>query len=383
MKKIASVLLALCLLCVNVRATTSQGVDLTPQAKGAILIDYETGQILYEKNSSAKLYPASMTKMMSLLLVIESIHNGRLSWDTEVTASQHASSMGGSQIFLETGEVMTVEDLFKASTVASANDAIVALAEKVAGSEENFAAMMNEKADQLGLEQTHFVNATGLHDDNHYSCAKDMAAIGRALIQEGGDEVLRYTSTYDDYIRANTENKFWLVNTNKMIRTYQGMDGLKTGYTTQSLYCITVTAQRDGLRLLGVVMNEPTRDVRNSEAAALLDYGFSNYGYQIEMEKGTPVTTVQIDNGKPDQVQLVTKDDLGHIIAKGSQSNIVDTEIVIDKKKAPIESGETVGRVILHFEDGTSIGQDLVAADSVLPLDFIDILLKTWKKVLF
>ena len=184
MKKLASIVIALSLFLVSVHATTSQGVDLTPSAKAAILIDYETGQILYEKNSSAKLYPASMTKMMSLLLVVEAIHNGKLSWDTEVTASAHASSMGGSQIFLETGEVMTVEDLYKASTVASANDAIVALAEKVGGSEENFAAMMNEKAEQLGLEQTHFVNATGLHDDNHYSCAKDMAAIGRALIKE-------------------------------------------------------------------------------------------------------------------------------------------------------------------------------------------------------
>ena len=383
MKKLASIVIALSLFLVSVHATTSQGVDLTPSAKAAILIDYETGQILYEKNSSAKLYPASMTKMMSLLLVVEAIHNGKLSWDTEVTASAHASSMGGSQIFLETGEVMTVEDLYKASTVASANDAIVALAEKVGGSEENFAAMMNEKAEQLGLEQTHFVNATGLHDDNHYSCAKDMAAIGRALIQEGQDDILRFTSTYDDYIRADTENKFWLVNTNKLIRTYQGMDGLKTGYTTQSMYCITVTAKRDGLRLIGVAMGEPTRDVRNSEASALLDYGFSTYGYQIEMEKGTPVTTIKVDNGKPDEVRLVTKEAIGHIVAKGAQSALINTEIVLDKKKAPIQAGESVGRVILHFEDGTQIGQDLVAEEAIMPLDFIDILLKTWKKLLF
>lgn len=383
MKKFICLLIACAFLVLPVQATTTQGVDLTPHAGAAILIDYETGQILYEKNSSEKLYPASMTKMMSLLLVVEAIHNGKLNWDTQVTASEHASSMGGSQIFLKVGETMSVEDLYKASTVASANDAIVALAEKLAGSEENFAAMMNEKAKQLGLEQSHFVNATGLHDDNHYSCAKDMAAIGRALIKEGQDDILRFTSTYDDYIREDSENKFWLVNTNKMIRTYQGMDGLKTGFTQNSQYCITVSAKRDGLRLIGVVMKEETKENRTKEAAAMLDYGFSTYGYKVEMPQGEVITQLKVENGKPQEINLITKQEIGHIVSKGNEVKIVDQKIQLDKKKAPIQQGETVGKVILQMEDGTSVEGDLVAEETILPLDFLDILFKTLKKVLF
>ena len=383
MKKLAGLLIALALFLQPVQATTQQGIDLTPSAAGAILIDVQTGQILYEKDSLKKLYPATMTKMMSLLLVIEAIHSGQLDWTSEVSASAHAASMGGSQIYLEEGEVMTVEDLFKASAVASANDAIVALAEKTAGSEQQFVAMMNDKAQQLGLQNTHFVNATGLHDDDHYSCARDMAVIGQTLIQQGQQDILRYTSTYDDYIRADTDNRFWLVNTNKMIRTYPGMDGLKTGYTTQSMYCITVTAQRDGLRLLAVVMDEPTRDVRNQEAAALLDYGFSNYRYQIVMEKGTPVATARIDNGKPETVAVLTGGELGRITAGGSSMEPSESEILMDSLRAPIQQGEVIGRLRLHFEDGVVIEEDLVAEESVLALDFIDILLKTWKTVIF
>lgn len=383
MKKLAGLLIALALFLQPVQATTQQGIDLTPSAAGAILIDVQTGQILYEKDSLKKLYPASMTKMMSLLLVIEAIHSGQLDWTSEVSASAHAASMGGSQIYLEEGEVMTVEDLYKASAVASANDAIVALAEKTAGSEQQFVAMMNDKAQQLGLQNTHFVNATGLHDDDHYSCARDMAVIGQTLIQQGQQDILRYTSTYDDYIRADTDNRFWLVNTNKMIRTYPGMDGLKTGYTTQSMYCITVTAQRDGLRLLAVVMDEPTRDVRNQEAAALLDYGFSNYRYQIIMEKGTPVATARIDNGKPETVAVLTGGELGRITAGGSSMEPSESEILMDSLRAPIQQGEVIGRLRLHFEDGVVIEEDLVAEESVLALDFIDILLKTWKTVIF
>lgn len=383
MKKLAGLLIALALFLQPVQAMTQQGIDLTPSAAGAILIDVQTGQILYEKDSLKKLYPASMTKMMSLLLVIEAIHSGQLDWTSEVSASAHAASMGGSQIYLEEGEVMTVEDLFKASAVASANDAIVALAEKTAGSEQQFVAMMNDKAQQLGLQNTHFVNATGLHDDDHYSCARDMAVIGQTLIQQGQQDILRYTSTYDDYIRADTDNRFWLVNTNKMIRTYPGMDGLKTGYTTQSMYCITVTAQRDGLRLLAVVMDEPTRDVRNQEAAALLDYGFSNYRYQIVMEKGTPVATARIDNGKPETVAVLTGGELGRITAGGSSMEPSESEILMDSLRAPIQQGEVIGRLRLHFEDGVVIEEDLVAEESVLALDFIDILLKTWKTVIF
>ena len=229
MKKIIGLVLSV-LLCFT---TVSADEDFATKSKGAILIDYNTMTVLYEKNSNDKLYPASMTKMMSLLLVLEAVNGGVINWDDTVSVSKAAAQMGGSQIFLQENEIMSVQDLFKSSALASANDAIFALAEKVSGSESAFVTKMNEKAKELNLQNTNFMNVTGLHDPNHYSSAHDMAMIAAELLRVGQDDILKYTSLYEDYIREDTENKFWLVNTNKLIRTYPDMDGLKTGYTSE------------------------------------------------------------------------------------------------------------------------------------------------------
>ena len=212
---------------------------LANQAQSAYVMEYSTGQVVFKKNETEKLYPASMTKMMGLILIFEALNNGSLSMEDTVTVSETAASMGGSQIFLEVNEVMKVEDMIKSICIASANDAMVAMAEKLGGSVENFVKKMNDKGKEIGLENTHFVNTTGLHDPEHYSCAKDMARIAQVLIQTGGDQLLAITSTYDTYIREDSEKPFWLVNTNKLIKQMEGVDGLKTGFTQEAMSCIT------------------------------------------------------------------------------------------------------------------------------------------------
>lgn len=349
-------------------------LDLAQNASSYYLMDYQTGTVMAQKNAEEKYYPASMTKMMSLLLVMEQIHAGYLSWEEEVVASENAAKMGGSQIYLEQGEVMSVEDLVKSSALASANDAIVALAEKVGGTEANFVSMMNKKASELGCINTHFTNPTGLHDENHYSCAKDMALIAQALIQEGQDDILQFTSKYEDYIREDTENKFWLVNTNKLLRTYSGMDGLKTGYTSQSLYCITVTAKREALRLIAVVMNEPTKEKRNQDARALLDYGFANYTMVQDMEKGSTIGKISTEKGKPENVEYILTAPLEHLEKKNEPITIVNTSYKIYTHKAPIKAGSIVGEFMAEYSNGTSQIVSLTVKESVEILSLIEML---------
>ncbi len=383
MKKLACLFLAIWLCFPTLSIKAEEPVELTPSASASFLIDFETGTVLYEKNAEEKHYPASMTKMMSLLLVIEQLNSGALDWNDEVTASAHAAEMGGSQIYLQQGEVMTVEELIKSSALASANDAITALAEKVGGTEENFVAMMNQRAQQLGCVNTHFVNPTGLHDEDHYSCARDMALIATALIQEGGQQILQYTSKYEDYIRQDTENKFWLVNTNKMIRTYSGMDGLKTGYTSQSLYCITVTALREDLRLIAVVMGEPTKEQRSEEAAALLDYGFASYQMVTDLETGSVISEISVEKGKPERIQVQTMSPLRHLSKVNETIEIVDQSYTITRHRAPIRVGEPVGSVTVRYSDGYSASAKLTVTEPVLSLGFTDLLLLTLKKAIF
>lgn len=387
MKKIGlcflSVFLIISVLVCPIDVHANTEVDLAPDAASAILIDYDTKEVLYEKNSEERLYPASMTKMMGLLLIMEAIHKGTISFDTEVTASENAASMGGSQIYLQPGETMIVSDMIKAICIVSANDAMTAMAEKLGGSVDQFVVMMNDKAKELGCTSTHFVNPTGLHDENHYSCAKDMALIAQALIKEGQDDILRYTSTYDDYIRESTDNKFWLVNTNKLVRTYQGMDGLKTGYTAQSMYCLTATAMRDDLRLIAVVMHEPSKESRNKDIAALLDYGFSNYSKKILIEKGTRIETMSISKGKPSSVNLVVKDNISVLQSNNEEISEVDRKITRFDFKLPIYSGDTVGTLTLTLSNGKTVTQELSVEQDILSLDFLDIFIKTIISSLF
>ncbi len=382
MKKILMLLLTLCIgflpatILAEEKKDTS-AMDLAPNAKAAYLIEYTTGKVIYAKNETEKLYPASMTKMMGLLLIYEALHNKRLAMDDLVSTSENAASMGGSQVYLEPGETMSVTDMLKAICIASANDAMVAMGEKIAGSNEHFVTMMNDKAKELKLENTHFVNATGLHDAKHYSTAKDMAVISQALIKEGKEDLLKITSTYDAYIREHTDDKFWLVNTNKLLKQYEGVDGLKTGYTAEALSCVSVTAKKKDLRLIAVVMKEPDSKQRNMEIRQMLDYGFSQYDQGLLYPKGTKLEEYAIENGKPSKANLIALQDAVYVFEKGSEPKVKTKEIIIHKKTLPYAKKETIGKVKITMSDGYIIEVDIGVDRDVAQLSFLDIFKKT------
>ena len=354
--------------------------DLTPNATSAIMIEASTGEILYEKNANEKLAPASMTKMMSMLLIMEQIEKGTLSWDEQVTVSENASSMGGSQIFLETGEKMSVQDLLKGISIASGNDATVAMAERIAGSEDAFVKMMNERAKELGLTSTNFKNATGLDDENHYSSAHDMAMIAKELVKH--DKILEFTGTYEDYLRQNTDKSFWLVNTNKLVRYYQGVDGLKTGFTNTAGYCLTSTALRDDLRLITVVMNEPDPSSRSKETSALLDYGFNLYQMNNILSKDTIIGKVKVDLGQIEEVEVIPTEDVKILSKKNETSGEITYEKTINKLKAPIKQGDIIGNITI-LEDGNKIKTiDLTVQEDVSKVGFFKALLRNYEDIL-
>lgn len=335
MKK--AMIIIVCLILSSFELIAKEESNFSVDAKSAYLMEFTSGKVIYAKNENDKLFPASMTKMMGLLLIYEALHNDSLKLSDEVITSEFAASMGGSQVFMEENEVFKVEELMKCIVIASANDAMVALAEKIGGSEKNFVSMMNKKAEELGLKNTHFENTTGLHDDNHYSSAKDMAIIGQKLVKEGKDELLKLTSTYDAYIREESESKFWLVNTNKLIKQYPGVDGLKTGYTTQSKSCITVTAKKQHLRLIAVVMGANDAKVRNSQIKQMLDYGFSLYHQKILFPKGSVMKDVLIENGKPNHFKLLTSEDIMYVYEKGKEGSIEKKKLKCGIKNFPLK----------------------------------------------
>jgi D-alanyl-D-alanine carboxypeptidase (penicillin-binding protein 5/6) len=316
-------------------------LDLAKNAKSTILMESSTGEIIYERNSDEKLAPASMTKMMSLILIMEAIENGNIKLDQIVTVSENASKMGGSQIYLEANEKMSVDDLLKGICMASANDAVVALAETIYGSEEEFVKEMNKKARLLGLKNTNFMNATGLDEENHYSSARDMALIARELIKH--DKVLEYSSRYEDYLRENTNKKFWLVNTNKLIKTYEGMDGLKTGFTESAGYCLTATAKRNNMRLIGLVMNEESSNIRNSDMTELLNYGFSLYKVNNLLKKDKVVSIYEDNKSSKVKNEVIVKEDINILNKKNSKERKVTYKVTLDKKNLPIKKDSKIG----------------------------------------
>lgn len=326
-------------------------LDLAKDAKAAILLERDTGQILFEKNAHEKLPPASMTKVMTLLLIMEAIDDGRLKLDEQVTVSERASSMGGSQVFLEAGEQMSVEDLIKAIAIASANDASVALAEQIAGSEEAFVKMMNDKVKELKLENTMFQNSSGLPAKDHYSTAYDMAVIAKELLKY--ENVLEYTSIYEDYLRKGEENEFWLVNTNKLVRFYDYVDGLKTGYTSEAKFCLTATAEKDDMRVVTVVMGADTAKNRNAMTMNLIDYAFSHYEVEKlfgQDEKITDIRNVQTEKLSYD---VKTRYPVSLLHKKGEKSsNFYETQVKINKDiNVPMKKGEEVGTLIVKKDD--------------------------------
>ncbi len=351
MKKIGILLISLLLIypCF-VKAET----DLAPNAKSAILLEASTGKIIYEKNSHEKLAPASMTKMMSMLLIMESIEKGILSWDQMITVSANASGMGGSQILLETGEQMSVDDLFKGIAVASGNDAVVALAEAIAGTEEEFVKMMNERAKELGLNDTSFKNPHGLDTANHYSSAYDMAMIGKELVKH--EKVLQYSSIYEDYLRKGTDKEIWLVNTNKLVRFYKGVDGLKTGFTEGAGYCLTATAQKSNMRLIATVMGEESSTTRNAEVTSMLDYGFAQYKAEQILKKENVLAKIEVDKGKSKYVEIIPKNDINVVMKKTDKLGKITYDLKLNTLKAPIKQGDEIGTLYIK-QDGKDLNQ--------------------------
>ncbi len=341
MKKIIFILLILVISIININVKAD---TLAENAKSAILIEASTGEVIFKKNETEKRAPASMTKMMSLLLIMEEIEKGSLKWNEKITISENASSMGGSQIYLEANEVMTVNDLVKGISMASANDAVVALAERISGSEDDFVKLMNKKAKSLGLKNTHFMNSTGLDEENHYSSAEDMAKIARELVKH--KKILEFSSTYEDYLRQNTNKKFWLVNTNKLVKTYTGMDGLKTGFTESAMYCLTSTALRNNMRLIGVLMGEETSKVRNSEMVKLLDYGFNLYTVDRILKKGKIVSKYKNAKSSSIKNDVIVSDDIYILNKKGDKKRIITYDVELDDIKLPVEKNEKVGKLI-------------------------------------
>ena len=363
MLKIAKKMLAVILLIavfvpVNVSAEESLPFDVN--AKSAVLMDAQTGTILYSKNADEALPPASVTKIMTLLLIMEAVDGGAFSLTDTVTVSDYAASMGGSQVFLEPGEEMSVEEMLKCVIIASANDAAVALAEKVAGSVSGFVQMMNERAAALGMTNTHFENPTGLDDDvtNHTTSAGDIAIMSRELIRH--ETILKYSCIWMDTIR---NGEFGLTNTNRLIRFYNGATGLKTGSTAKAGFCISATAKRDGMHLIAVIMGSPTRDERNNAAKTLLDYGFGKYSlYKGEGGSGGSVT---VKGGVKNHVPT-TYDGITVLLPAGKKGSVT-TEIILDESvEAPVKKGQKVG-VVKYKLDGESIGESSVTASETVP----------------
>ena len=376
MKKILLILLLL-LLIPNVKAET---LEFGQNAKSVVLMETSTGEIIYAKNENEKLSPASMTKMMSLLLIMENIEKGVIKLDDIVTVSENASSMGGSQILLETNEKMSVDDLIKGITIASGNDAVVALAEKIAGTEQGFVAMMNKKAKELGLKNTNFKNSHGLDTANHYSSALDMATIARELVKH--QKILEYSSVYETYLRENTDRPIWLVNTNKLVRFYDGVDGLKTGYTSSAGYCLTATAKRDNMRIIAVAMGEPDATTRNKEITEMLDYMFAQYEIETLLSTTTSIKTVTNNHTKDIVIDIYPKEDITSLNKKIEGKKNITYNIVLNKIKDKIQIGEVIGKVEV-IENNKVINEvELTVNKEIKKASLLDIITRNIKALL-
>lgn len=362
-------------------ASEETKINLGASAKSAVLMDSVTGTVIFAKNQDQKLPPASITKIMTLLLVVEAIDRGEIKLTDMVRTSEYAASMGGTQIFLEAGEEMSVEDLIKAVAIASANDASVALAEYLAGTEEAFVNKMNARAKELGMHNTNFVNSNGLPAPNHYTSAYDVALMSRELVRH--EWITKYTSIYQDYLRKDSEKPFWLVNTNRLVRFYPGMDGLKTGFTNEAMYCISATAKRDNMRVIAVVMGEPDTKSRNRDVSQMLDYAFSQYQSHKLFARDEKVTTVQVDKGSVEYITVVPSQDFGLFVKRGEDVSKYEHEIILQKPiTAPIHKGEVVGKLLIK-KDGKEISQiDLVAGETSEKVKFLSLWLRTFRNII-
>lgn len=335
--------------------------DLAPQAVSAVLMDAGTGKVLFAKNPHQPLPPASITKLMTMLLVMEAVKQEKITLKDLVRVSEHAASMGGTQIFLEPGEQMSVHDLLKGVAIASANDASVALAEFLGGTEEHFVQMMNERARQLGMNHTHFQNANGLPAKNHYASAYDIALLSREILKY--PLITKFTGVYQDYLRQGSKKPFWLVNTNKLVRYYQGVDGLKTGYTSEARFCLAATAQRKGLRLVSVVMGAPDAKTRNAEVAGMFDYAFNQYASYPLYKRGEVVAVKKIEKGEPQTLVIRAHHPISLLVKKGDDPKQYQKRWSWSVLKAPIKPGQSLGK--LQIEKDGQIVQEMELVSTV------------------
>jgi len=351
-----------------VSAKTYENIsDLGLSSKSAILMDADTGAILYEKNEHEILPPASITKIMTLLLIYEAIADGKIKWEDMVTVSQHAASMGGSQVFLEPMEQQSVHDMTKCIAIASANDAAVAMAEHIGGSEEGFVELMNKRAKELGMADTTFVNACGLDVDGHVTSAHDIALMSCELMKNH-PQVTEFTTKWMDSITHKTkkgETEFGLTNTNKLIKWYDGANGLKTGSTGKALYCLSGTAEKNGLKLVGVVMAAPDFKVRFHEVIKLFDYGYANYAVEKGLQAGETVGEIQVYKGMEDTVPVKIKEQVSLLSQKGTDGKRESKLNLTPSIQAPFEKGAKVGELI-YLENGEEVGKtDVITAEAM------------------
>jgi len=369
MKKIFLLIFTFFLFVIKVNAS-----DLSISAKSAILIEESTGKIIYEYNKDERLHPASMTKIMSLILIMEQIDKGKLGLEDEVIISKDAASMGGSQVYVNEGETYKVEELLKGVAISSANDAVVALAEKVSGSKEKFVEEMNKKALKLKLKNTNFVNPHGLDDENHYSTAYDMSIMARELLKH--KDILKYTSRYEDYFKKKDNSSIWLVNTNKLVKLYPGMDGLKTGYTENAGYCLTATAMKNNIRLISVVMGEDSIEKRTEDTLKLLNYGFNTIKKDILISKDKKIDTIKLNLTNKEYTNVYLKKDVIKVSDINSDKIKYKYDIKYKDIKLPLNKNSVVGQITIKINDGSVIKEDLVIKEKISKIKF----LKLFKK---
>lgn len=378
MKKILLIIMSFFVLNLNVLAEE----DFAPNGKSAILVDNLSGKVLYEKNADEKLAPASMTKLASMLMVMEAIDNGNLKFEDKVTISEEAANMGGSQVFLQAGEVYTVYDLLKSVAIASGNDAVVALAEKIGGSQSGFIDMLNKRLKEIGATNTNFVNAHGLDAEGHYSTARDMSIIARELLKH--PKILEFTSIYEEYLEKNDGSRIWLVNTNKLVRFYDGVDGLKTGFTKTAGYCLTATASKNNFRLISVVMGEDTSENRSSDTVKMLNYGFNTFKINIIKTKGESLGKVRVEKGKQDKANIVLLNDATEILKNTDPVTEYNFNLKVNKIKAPVKVGDIVGTTEIIDSEGNIVDEvDVTVEKDIKKANILDYMLRNLKTIGF
>lgn len=357
--------------------TTANKLDFKLKSESAVLMDFNSGKIIYQKNAHKKLPPASITKIMTMLLIMESIEEGRIKLTDKIIVSEHAANMGGSQIWLEVGEEMKVEELLKAVAIVSANDACVAIAEHIYGTEEEFIVQMNQRATELGMKDTKFYNTNGLpikeEKIGNYTTAYDVALMTRELVTH--PKILDYTSRWIDHLR---EGDSFLRNTNKLVRFYDGADGIKTGYTTEAGFCLSATAEKKGLRFISVIMKAPSSQVRFNESKKLLSSAFSIYRPFKVVKKDEVITKIKVFKGKKQQVEIVPNEELTISVLRGSEDNLLQRIILKKEVTAPLKKDEKLGQLFI-LKDEDEIGKvDLVAAERIRKANYFEILINLW-----